>query len=257
MIERTRAVLVPVLGVILCLFTLVEVNYSHMQPQSRLALFGLLGIVLCFLLYPLHPRFKDRPIFGIIDFLLVAATVVCFGYVIVQTEPIFKSFWAGGQSLGNRAGDETLLDFWMGLVGLLLVLEATRRSIGLALPLLALVFVAHAYYGEVLPDWLLPHSQMTLANVVNVTFLQSLGVFGKATQVMFTYVFLFVVFGGFLEVTGATQFIVDFAERLFGRSSGGPAKVAVLGSGLMGSLSGSAVATCKKVTGGSTSSSIM
>jgi len=242
MIERMRAVLVPVLGVILCLFTLAEVNYSHLQPQSRLAVFGLLGVVLCYLLYPLHRSVRKRPVFGVIDFVLAGATVVCFGYVIVQTEPLFESFWAGGQSLGNRAGNETTLDFWIGLIGLLLVLEATRRSIGLALPLLALAFIAHAYYGEVLPDWMLPHSQMKLASIVNVTFLQSLGVFGPATKVMFTYVFLFVVFGGFLEATGATQFIVDFAERLFGRSQGGPAKVAVLGSGLMGSLSGSAVA---------------
>ena len=69
-----------------------------------------------------------------------------------------------------------------------------------------------------------------------------LGGFGVALGVMFTYVFLFVIFGAFLEATGATRFIVNFAQRMFGRSAGGPAKVAVLSSGLMGSLSGSAVA---------------
>ena len=74
------------------------------------------------------------------------------------------------------------------------------------------------------------------------TFLHSQGIFGVALSVMFTYVFLFVIFGAFLEATGATRFIVDFAQRVFGRSPGGPAKVAVLSSGLMGSLSGSAVA---------------
>ena len=74
------------------------------------------------------------------------------------------------------------------------------------------------------------------------TFLHSQGIFGVALNVMFTYVFLFVIFGAFLEATGATRFIVDFAQRVFGRSPGGPAKVAVLSSGLMGSLSGSAVA---------------
>ena len=81
------------------------------------------------------------------------------------------------------------------------------------------------------------------------TVLQDLGVLGKAAAVMFNYVFLFVVFGAFLEMSGATQFIIDFSEKIFGRSPGGPAKVSVLGSGLMGSLSGSAVANA--VTTGS------
>ncbi|MBC8289551.1 MAG: TRAP transporter fused permease subunit, partial [Planctomycetes bacterium] len=98
------------------------------------------------------------------------------------------------------------------------------------------------------PDWLLPHAGQNLKQIVTATFLQQ-GVFGQAAGVMFKYVFLFVVFGAYLEISGATQFIIDFSEKLFGRSAGGPAKVAVLGSGLMGSLSGSAVANA--VTTGS------
>ncbi len=121
-------------------------------------------------------------------------------------------------------------------------MEGARRSIGWAVPVLALVFMAYAYFGPSLPDWMLPHQGKDLEKIVETTFLQSQGVFGVASRVMFKYVFLFVVFGAFLEATGGTQFIIDFAERIFGRSPGGPAKVSVLGSGLMGSLSGSAVA---------------
>jgi TRAP transporter 4TM/12TM fusion protein len=170
--------------------------------------------------------------------------------VIVQTEPLFKSVWAEGISLGNRAGIETTIDFVVGTVGLLLVIEATRRSIGWILPILALLFIGHSYYcyasyslgWPVMPDWMLPHAGQNMKDIVSTTFLQSLGVFGPAASVMFSYVFLFVVFGSFLEMSGATQFIIDFATKAFGRVRGGPAMVSVLASGLMGSLSGSAVA---------------
>ena len=160
-------------------------------------------------------------------------------------------------SLDNRGGVETNVDFVIGLMGLLLVLEATRRSIGWIVPALSLVFVGHSYYCYLsvnhglpqMPDWLLPHVGQNLEQLVSATYLQSTGVFGQAAKVMFQYVFLFVVFGAFLEMSGATQFIIAFSERVFGRSPGGPAKVSVLGSGLMGSLSGSAVANA--VTTGS------
>ncbi len=89
---------------------------------------------------------------------------------------------------------------------------------------------------------MLPHAGQNVKDIVSTTFLQSLGVFGPAASVMFKYVFLFVVFGSFLEMSGATQFIIDFATKTFGRVRGGPAMVSVMASGLMGSLSGSAVA---------------
>ncbi len=162
----------------------------------------------------------------------------------------FPVSWSDGFSLGNRAGSETTADYIVGVMGVLLVLEATRRSIGVIVPLLAIAFMAHSYYcygsfrydWPVLPDWMLPHAGQNVKDIVSTTFLQSLGVFGPAASVMFKYVFLFVVFGSFLEMSGATQFIIDFATKAFGRVRGGPAMVSVMASGLMGSLSGSAVA---------------
>ena len=230
------------LGVLLCVFTLVEVNYPLLAPQSRLAFFALVGLTLCFLNVPIHPSLKDDPRARAGDVVLAVLAAVCCGYIVVQTDPLFAAWWVDGQTLGNRAGFETALDTAVGLLGLLLVIEAARRSLGLALPLLAAAFILYALFGSVFPDWLFPHRGYTVPRVVAQTFLHSQGIFGVALGVMFTYVFLFVIFGAFLEATGATRFIVDFAERVFGRSSGGPAKVAVLSSGLMGSLSGSAVA---------------
>ena len=231
-----------VLGVFLCVFTLVEVNYPLLAPQSRLALFALAGLALCFLQVPIHSTLKQHPAARASDIVLAVLAVGCCGFIVVQTDPLFEAWWIDGQALGNRAGFETTLDTAIGLVGLLLVIEAARRALGLALPLLAGAFILYALFGSAFPDWLFPHRGYSVERIVAQTFLHSQGVFGVALGVMFTYVFLFVIFGAFLEATGATRFIVDFAERVFGRSSGGPAKVAVLSSGLMGSLSGSAVA---------------
>ncbi len=230
------------LSVLLCAFTLLEVNYPLLAPQSRLAFFALVGLALCFLNVPIHPRLKDDPRARTGDLVLAVLAACCCGYIVVQSDPIFDAWWIDGQTLGNRAGFETALDTGIGLLGLLLVIEAARRALGLALPLLAGAFILYALFGAAFPDWLFPHRGYTIPRVVAQTFLHSQGIFGLALNVMFTYVFLFVIFGAFLEATGATRFIVDFAQRVFGRSSGGSAKVAVLSSGLMGSLSGSAVA---------------
>ncbi len=237
-----RAPASSALGVLLCVFTLVEVNYPLLAPQSRLAFFALVGLTLCFLNVPVHPALRDDPRARASDVVLAVLAACCCGYIVVQTDPLFSGWWIDGQALGNRAGFETAFDTAIGLIGLLLVVETARRALGLALPLLAAAFILYALFGSAFPDWLFPHRGYTVPRVVAQTFLHSQGIFGVALNVMFTYVFLFVIFGAFLEATGATRFIVDFAERVFGRSSGGPAKVAVLSSGLMGSLSGSAVA---------------
>ena len=259
--------LITFLSVILCLFTIVFVNYPVLQPQSSLALFVLMGMVFTFLTKPAIkstlPSTDDAETghawFNYIDrysmWLMAILSIVVFGYIFVQTEPVFESLWpddapfTNPTSLGNRAGDETNIDYVIALIGFVLVLEATRRTIGLIVPVLAIVFVLHAYFAASLPDWLLPHPGMDIKEIVSKTVLQDSGVLGPAASVMFRFVFLFVVFGAFLEMSGATQFIIDFSQRLFGGSAGGPAKVSVLGSGLMGSLSGSAVANA--VTTGS------
>jgi TRAP transporter 4TM/12TM fusion protein len=241
-VSSRRRVWTTGIGVILTLFTLKEVNYPTLSPQTQLAGFALLGLLLCFLHHPVHPRWKDHPWARHVDLLLGLLAVAACGYVIIQSEPFFRAWWLDGRSLGNRAGQEAGVDFAVGMVLALLVLEAARRSLGVALPLLSLLFVAYALWGAYLPGWLLPHRGYDLQRTVSQTVLQGQGIFGVALRVMFTYVFLFVIFGAFLKATGATQFIIDFARRLFRHSPGGPAKVSVLSSGMMGSLSGSAVA---------------
>ena len=239
---RLKSRLFRILAPLLSLFILAEVNYPQLTPQAQLAIFALLGLSLVFLKYPVHRSAAGNIPLQILDLFLALAVVFCFGYILIQTDPVFQTYWLNGRSLGNRAGLEHPLDHIVGLVGLLLVLEATRRAIGLILPLLALAFLAYAACGYAMPDWLFPHRGYPWDRIVSQVFLHSQGVFGIALKVMFTYVFLFVLFGTVLEQTGATGYILATARRLFRSSAGGPAKVAVISSGMMGSLSGSAVA---------------
>ena len=241
LLKHIKQTLILPVAVVLSVFILIEVNYPSLRPDSPLALFAMLGLIVVFLKYPLHPSLADNRICHILDYVLVGSVIFCFGYVVIQTEPIFNRFWLKGVFLGERASDEHILDFYVGGFGLLLILEATRRSIGLTLPLLAIAFLLYAYFGQFLPSWLFPHRGYSIQRIISSTFLHG-GVFGVALRVMFTYVFLFVLFGTFLERTGATAYILNLARRIFGTSSGSPAKVAVIGSGMMGSLSGSAVA---------------
>lgn len=259
--ERTRTIFVATLSAVLCLFTTVFVNFNVLQPFSAYALFTMLGLVLCYFTTPAYrflappydgPRDVPKTIPQKIDltfrWLAAILCVVCFGYLFVQTEPVFSGYWGESQtfsrpvSLGERSGDETLTDYWIGILGIVLVLEAARRTIGWIVPALSVLFILHAYFAVDLPDWLLPHPGRTPKQIVSATFLQSMGVLGQAISVMFKFVFLFVIFGAFLEMSGATNFIIDFSRRLLQRSAGGPAKISVISSGLMGSLSGSAVA---------------
>ena len=229
--ERVRQGTIATLGVALALFTLSEVNYQFLKPLSQLAVFAMLGLVLCFLNFPLFGKHERGSFYGILDWLLALGAIVCCSYLIVVVD-----------ASGRTSGAYTEADVVVAIIGVFLVLEATRRAVGWALPILAMVFLAYAFAGSWLPDWLFPHKGYDLSRVASQTFLRTEGVFGTALFVMFTYVFLFVLFGAFLEASGATGFIVNFAQRVFGRKSGGAAKVSVLGSGLMGSLSGSAVA---------------
>jgi TRAP transporter 4TM/12TM fusion protein len=243
--------LTRVLSVGLCLFTLLEVNYPQLSPMSQLAIFAMLGLMLCFLNVPAHAALRGSAVARAVDVLLAVLTVVVCTYVVIQTESRLSAWWTTTQSLGNRAGFETTSDIVIGALGLIVVLEATRRTIGLSLVLLSVFFLAYAYWGQWFPAWFFPHRGYSAPRIVAQAFLQAQGVFGVALGVMFTYVFLFVILGVLLEITGATRFIINLANRTFRNSAGGPAKVGVFSAGLMGSVSGSAVAntaTCGAFT---------
>jgi TRAP transporter 4TM/12TM fusion protein len=183
----------------------------------------LFALVLIFLLFPRFGRGEGRTP-GVVDWLLVAASMVTIGYLWLNHKYLYDRF--------VFVDDLHTADLILGTAFILLVLEATRRAIGWAMPITALAFVAYALFvAKVAPG-----------SVVEINYLTTEGIFGIPLSVSATYVILFILFGAFVERSGAGKMFMDFALSLTGHSVGGPAKVAVITSGLFGTISGSAVA---------------
>ena len=129
----------------------------------------------------------------------------------------------------------------LGILAIILVLEATRRVIGWTLPLVAVAFVIYAYWGPNMPG-VFGHRGYDWGRILQHTYTSTEGIYGLPIGVSATFVILFIIFGAILQETGAGRFFIDLAFALFGRVRGGPAKVAVVGSTLFGTISGSATA---------------
>lgn len=147
-----------------------------------------------------------------------------------------------------RVGRLTELDFYVGLTAILLVLEATRRAVGLPITIIAALFLGYALYGPYMPSFL-AHRGLELDRLVQTMFFTTEGILGTPLGVSATFIFLFLLFGSFLVKTGVGQYFNDLAVSLAGRRTGGPAKVAIFSSALQGTISGSSVANV--VTSGS------
>ncbi|WP_159712716.1 TRAP transporter permease, partial [Geminicoccus flavidas] len=149
--------------------------------------------------------------------------------------------WVFHDALILRAGDPTTTDLAVGVLVILLVFEASRRLLGLALPIICAVFLLYALFGEYAPAPL-DHRPYDFAQVVDQMFLGTEGIYGTAIYVSSSFIFLFILFGAFLERAGMIRLFNDIAMGTVGHSQGGPAKVAVISSGLMGTINGSGVA---------------
>ncbi|MGY4112875.1 TRAP transporter 4TM/12TM fusion protein [Aeribacillus sp. SP014] len=140
-----------------------------------------------------------------------------------------------------RVGILTETDFYIGILAILLVLEATRRAVGLPITIIALLFLAYAYFGPSMPNFL-QHSGLSSERIVQTMFFTTEGILGTPLGVSSTFIFLFLLFGSFLIRTGIGQYFNDLAVAVAGRRIGGPAKVAIFSSALQGTISGSSVA---------------
>lgn len=143
--------------------------------------------------------------------------------------------------LAFRVGNPTMLDVTMGTILIVVLLEAVRRSMGWPLPVIALLFIAYAYFGPYFPATF-AHPGADWRGIVNHLYLTSQGIYGTALGVIATYVFHFVLFGVMATRIGLGQLFIDVASAAAGRYAGGPAKVSVLSSALLGSISGSSIA---------------
>lgn len=140
-----------------------------------------------------------------------------------------------------REGMAIPSDIWIGTIMTLLVLEGARRSMGWPLPIMAAVALAYAFWGPYFPG-MLAHGGFPLEEIAPFLYLRTDGIFGTPLGVSASFIFLFVLFGAFLNLSGAGQFFIDLAVAVAGRSRGGSGKAAVIASGLMGMVSGSSCA---------------
>ena len=187
-------------------------------------------LVLTYLLYPTATN-KRFYIFGrLLDAIFIIGSVTIGLYIIDQYHV-----------LTFRDGNPNLPDMLLGILAIILVLEATRRVIGWTLPLVAVAFVIYAYWGPNMPG-VFGHRGYDWGRILQHTYTSTEGIYGLPIGVSATFVILFIIFGAILQETGAGRFFIDLAFALFGRVRGGPAKVAVVGSTLFGTISGSATA---------------
>ncbi|HZH61747.1 MAG TPA: TRAP transporter permease [Metabacillus sp.] len=145
-------------------------------------------------------------------------------------------------------GRLSTLDFVVGIIAIVLVLEATRRAVGLPITIIALIFLIYGLYGQFMPGFL-AHRGLSFERLVQTMFFTTEGILGTPLAVSSTFIFLFLLFGAFLVRTGVGQYFNDLAVSIAGRRTGGPAKVAIFSSALQGTISGSSVANV--VTSGS------
>jgi TRAP transporter 4TM/12TM fusion protein len=235
---------------ILWLITLVAIAMSLFQMYTAgikpMGLFyqrsAHLGFILflAFLIFPVTGPARPRGTIGwLVDAVFLTAAFLSGFYIFFFLDDIIK-----------RAGWWSQTDIIMGIIATLAVLEASRRVVGLGMTIIGMIAIAYALAGPrgALPwlgEWMpgiLSHRGASVERVVGQLYLGQEGIFGLPLGVAATYVFMFVLFGAFLEVTGAGKFFIDLAFAATGRKPGGPAKAAVIASAGMGSISGSAIA---------------
>lgn len=223
------AVTVSAIAILMSLFQLYTGFFGELPGSKQLSVHLAFAIVLCFIFYPVSRKVpQDRfPLYDLILAVVGGATAL---YLFLNYDHIVTS-----------VGAAETYDLVIGGILIVLVLEATRRSISPILPIITILFLLHAFFGPYLPGEL-GHRGFRVRRIIDHIFMTGQGLWGVPLRVSATFVFLFVLFGAFLERIGAGQYLIDLSFALMGRFRGGPAKAAVVASCTMGSISGSSIA---------------
>ena len=225
----------PMKWIIFCLlvlFSVYQLSYTlflTLPPQIHRPIHLAFGLGLIYLLYAGRGRRKNEKI-GIVNLILCLLSVFVTLYWVVEYE-----------GLVLRTGNYTALDMAVGGIVILLVLEAARRVVGLPIAVIASIFLLYTYFGPYMPGFL-EHRGSGVERIIGHSYFTLEGILGTPLAVSSTFIFLFVLFGAFLEKTGVGEYFNDLSLVIAGRRIGGPAKVAVFSSALQGTISGSSVA---------------
>lgn len=238
--SRAMLWLISLVAIALSLFQLYSAGIQPLGLFYQRSIHLALIMMLAFLMFPLlGPNHKRGFGGGAIDLMFFAGAVLTGAYLVLNLDAIFQ-----------RAGFWSQTDIVVGCIATLTVLEASRRAVGLGMTIIGIIAILYAFagprgelpwLGQFLPG-ILEHRGYNIDRVVGQLYLGQEGIFGLPMGVAATYIFIFVLFGAFLEITGAGKFFIDLAYAATGRQRGGPAKAAVIASAGMGSISGSAIA---------------
>ena len=225
--EGTPKIIITVIMTLFSLYCLYMTLFSTALPEVRLTLFVGCIIILGFLTYPAkkgHVKVNSLPWYDIVLMLVGSA---CFFYFAINAFTLIQ--------LATRIEPIHVI---IGVIGILVLIELCRRCVGIPILCVVAALLIYTFYNQLSYN---PSFFSALKNVVYKLFYTTSGVIGTPINVCFTYIVLFIIFGAFLERTGIASFFIDFANRVAGWSSGGPAKVAVISSALCGMVSGSSV----------------
>ncbi len=227
--------LVFVLSLAMVSFHLYTALFGVLDALLQRSLHFTFALVLIFLLYRAISDQSRAPskLLNIFDASLIILSLLTYGYIV-----------SNASLLAERFPFVTPLSSFQliaGMLGVLLMLEACRRTVGVALPVIAIIFIIYTFSGPALPG-LLSHSAFTFEFVIDHLFYSPYGVFGRLAGPSATFLFVFLLFGSLLQKTGGGAFFIDLALSVAGKRPGGPAKAAVVASSLMGTVIGSPVA---------------
>ncbi|MDL2272473.1 TRAP transporter permease [Desulfovibrio sp. OttesenSCG-928-I05] len=217
-------------AIAMALFHFYTAGFGLLPAQTQGAVHLAFALSLTILLYPASQKHSRKDSIPWYDWLIAGGCILATMYLVVNFI-----------ELANRSGNPTKLDLYMGGLLIILLLEATRRISNPVLSCLAIAALLYCYFGRYMPE-LFAHRGFSLTRIINHMYLGTEGVFGTPLEVSSTFVFMFILFGSVLEKTGIGKFIIDLSLAIAGWSTGGPAKVAVVSSGIMGTISGSSVA---------------
>lgn len=219
---------VNVICILFAIFQLYTATFGILDAHLQRAVHLAFGFLLIFLLYPTRKswsKVKMHPV----DVIFALVSACSAMYIVVNYSELVL-----------RAGLNTETDFIVALIGTIFVFEAARRVVGWPMIIVAFVFLLYAFFGPYVPG-IMAHRGVSLEEMFDHLFFTTEGVFGTPMGVSSTFIYLFILFGAYLEATGLGKFFIDLANAIAGWAAGGPAKVAVLSSGLMGTVSGSSV----------------
>jgi len=238
--SRSVLWLISLVAIALSLFQLYSAGIEPLGLFYQRSIHLSLIMMLAFLMFPVFGAEHKRGLFGgAIDLAFFAGAVITGGYLILNLDAIFQ-----------RAGFWSQTDIVIGCIATLTVLEASRRAVGLSMMVIGIIAILYAlagprgelpWLGQFLPG-VLEHRGYNIDRLASQLYLGQEGIFSLPMGVAATYIFIFVLFGAFLEITGAGKFFIDLAYAATGGQRGGPAKAAVIASAGMGSISGSAIA---------------